>query len=84
MLKKDVAFKWDDICQQAFEKLKEHLVSAPILAYPRFKSDVPFVLETDTSIQGLGAVLAQKQVDGKVHPIAYILGVSTVMSRTKN
>ena len=56
---KDVAFTWDGTCQQAFEELKECLISAPVLAYPQFKSDVPFVLETDASIHGLGAVLAQ-------------------------
>ena len=32
---------------------------------------VDFVLETDTSHQGLGAVLSQRQEDGKLHPIAY-------------
>ena len=32
---------------------------------------MPFVLEIDASIQGLGTVLAQKQAHGKVHPIAY-------------
>ena len=31
----------------------------------------PFVLETDASIDGLGAVLSQTQEDGKLHPIAY-------------
>ena len=66
-----MCFQWDDSCQQAFTQLKECLVSAPVLVYPRFKADVPFVLETDASVQGLGAVLAQKQADGKVHPIAY-------------
>ena len=40
-----------------------------MLAYPSFDKD--FVLETDASILGLGAVLSQKQVDGKLHPIAY-------------
>ena len=29
------------------------------------------MLETDASIQGLGAVLSQRQADGKIHPIAY-------------
>ena len=33
---------------------------------------MPFVLETNASIHGLGTVLAQKQADGKVHPIAYV------------
>ena len=41
----------------------------PILRYPDFNKD--FVLETDTSIRGLGAVLNQEQSDGMLHPIAY-------------
>ena len=40
-----------------------------MLAFPNFKKD--FLLETDASISSLGAVLAQKQDDGKVRPIAY-------------
>ena len=49
--------------------LKERLVTPPVLAYPAF--DVNFTLETDASIQGLGAVLSQPQADGKLHPVAY-------------
>ena len=45
------------------------LSSGPILAFPDF--DKPFLLEMDTSGKGLGAVLSQKQVDGRYHPIAY-------------
>ena len=40
-----------------------------MLAYPDF--GVPFILETDASGNGLGAVLAQGQDDGLVRPIAY-------------
>ena len=56
---------------QSFVELKNRLTSAPVLAYPRFDVNVPFILETDASAQGLGAVLSQTQSDGKVHPIAY-------------
>ena len=40
-----------------------------MLAFADFKN--PFLLETDTSIEGLGAVLSQKQDDGQYHPVAY-------------
>ena len=66
---KDVPFTWSDEAESAFVTLKSKLVTPPVLAYPRFGEE--FTLETDASIQGLGAVLSQKQDDGKLHPIAY-------------
>lgn len=63
-----VPFKWDKECQDAFEDLKQTLVTAPILGYPDFQK--PFILETDASYKGLGAVLSQQQ-DGKMRVIAY-------------
>ena len=44
-------------------------MEAPILVHPDF--DKPFVLETDASAQGLGALLSQVQDDKRLHPIAY-------------
>ena len=71
LLKKDAVFEWTPECECAVGRLKEALTQAPVLAYPRFDSKHPFVLETDASPKGLGAVLAQEQEDGKVHPIAF-------------
>ncbi|MGH0176852.1 UNVERIFIED_CONTAM: hypothetical protein FKN15_073716 [Acipenser sinensis] len=59
---------WTRECNACFQALKTKLVSSPILAYADFSK--PFVLETDASHQGLGAVLSQEQ-DGKLRPIAF-------------
>ena len=53
----------------AFQELKMKCLTALVLAFTDFKK--PFPLETDASIEGLGAVLSQKQDDGQYHPIAY-------------
>ena len=42
---------------------------SPRLAYPQFGND--FLLETDTSGVGLGAVLSQEQSNGTIWPIAF-------------
>ena len=55
-MRKEQPFYWNDECQQAFEQLKQKLVLPPILIYPNF--DKPFILFTDASSFGLGAVLA--------------------------
>ena len=54
---------------EAFETLKKKCMTAPVLAFTDLEK--PFVLETDASGIGLGAVLLQEQEDRKLHPVAY-------------
>ena len=68
LTKKNVKFNWDQSCQAAFEILKEKLCSAPILAFP--KPGLKYILDTDASDVGIGAVLSQVQ-EGKERVIAY-------------
>ena len=51
----------------AFQALKQAHMSAPSLPSPTKE----FLLETDASREGLGAVLSQKQEDGQDHLVAY-------------
>ena len=60
--------EWTEAADSAFEHLKKLCISTPILAYPDYK--LPFVLHTESSSEGLGAVLYQKQ-NGKLRVIAY-------------
>ena len=54
-------FIWSADCQAAFLELKGQLIIPPVLASPNFARD--FVIETDASIDGIGAVLGQYQDD---------------------
>ena len=69
LTRKETQFCWSTDCASAFNQLKTMLTSAPVLAYPSF--DQEFILETDASIQGLGAVLSQKRTDNRLHLVAY-------------
>ena len=53
----------------SFLRLKDHLISPPVLSYPDFGKG--FVLHTDASGDGLGTMLEQVQEDGRSHPVAY-------------
>ena len=59
----------NEAARDVFHKLKKAVMSAPVLAYP--DPDKEYLLETDASKLGLGAVLSQKQADGRYHPVAF-------------
>ncbi|KAL4277816.1 hypothetical protein GQ457_03G008370 [Hibiscus cannabinus] len=58
LLQKGVKYEWSDARQQAFEKLKEALINAPVLTQP--VSGKGFVVYSDASYVGLGCVLMQE------------------------
>ena len=62
-------FKWTAEHQESFNKLKEALTSAPVLAYPDYMKS--FILETDTSLKGLGTVLSQGDDEGNYRIISF-------------
>ena len=76
--KKSEPVKLSPEALEAFNILKEKCVNAPVLSFPDFKK--PFLLKMDASGKGLGAVLSQKQNDGRYHPVAY---ASQTMNETE-
>ena len=60
---------WSAECEHAFNSLKKALCKSPILCNPNF--DKPFILQTDASDYGVGAVLSQKDEEGNDKPISY-------------
>ena len=62
-------FIWTTLHQESFDKLKDALTSAPVLPYPDYSKR--FILETDASLKGLGAVLTQEDDKGNFRVISY-------------
>lgn len=63
LLKKN-SFTWSQLATKSFTALKEAMTKAPLLSLPDFTQI--FIIETDASSTGIGAVLIQLE-----HPIAF-------------
>ena len=66
---KDSVFAWSEEHQKVFEELKSKITQNPVLALPDYSK--PFILTTDASDLGTGAVLTQKYPDNKERVIGY-------------
>ena len=69
LTKKHTKFLWNDAHTKAFTCLKRLLCQAPVLSYPNFQQS--FILQTDASNLGVGAVLSQKNQYGHDHVLSY-------------
>ena len=69
LLKKNNKFVWSEASQNALDKLKLALTSAPILAFPDMSREL--ILTCDASLSGLGYILGQIGDDNKEHVIEY-------------
>ena len=72
-------FSWTAEHSHAFDALKTALLSAHVLSPPNFESD--FVLDTDASEVGLGAVLSQLDSRGVLRPVEFWSRRLTVKTR---
>ncbi len=84
MLSKRNEFKWGKIEHEAFEKLKELMISKPSLELPT--EDGEFILDTDASKVGIGAVLSQRNVeaDGQMRERVISYGSKSLLAAQRN
>ncbi|GFT88931.1 retrovirus-related Pol polyprotein from transposon 297 [Trichonephila clavipes] len=61
---------WTTECENAFRELKGKLIDKPVLYAPNFERE--FIVQTDASNAGMGAVLTQLTEQGEEHPILYL------------
>jgi hypothetical protein len=80
LLKTDATFVWTDNRQQAFEQLKQALITAPMLALPDFPRQ--FILTTDASTSSIAYILSQKDSDGRERAVNYA-GLALHVNETK-
>ena len=69
LTKKTEKWSWNPEADKAFKELKNRFTTAPILAH--FEAKRPVIIETDASDFAIGAILSQRDEEGKLHPVAF-------------
>jgi len=69
LTKKTDKWAWNNEADAAFTELKQRFTTAPILAH--FDAQKPVIIETDASDFAIGAVLSQRDNEGRLHPVAF-------------
>jgi RNase H-like domain found in reverse transcriptase/Reverse transcriptase (RNA-dependent DNA polymerase) len=69
LTKKDVPFAWTPRCTAAVQRLKQIVLSDPVLQQPH--PDRPYTLEVDASQYATGAILQQPNDTGRLCPVRY-------------
>ena len=69
LIQKDIPWKFDSSCHDAFNSLKKAFISAPILTH--WIPDAQLIVETDVSDYALAAILFIVNEDNEVHPVAF-------------
>ena len=67
-------FEWKDEHETAFEEAKQVLASCGPLAFPDKSGECQLVLTTDSSDEGYGGVLSERQANGVEKPLGYFSG----------
>jgi len=86
LTKKAAPWVWTEAQTTAFEILKKLMCSKPVLTQPQY--DKPFIVHTDASAYGVGAILLQegevnpqKPTKPRLHPITYYSATFTPTER---
>ena len=69
LMKKDAPFNWTQKCTDTLKQLIKAVMSEPVLYQPDWSKQ--FELEVDTSLFAIGAVLFQRDDEGRRRPISY-------------
>ena len=69
LIQKDIPWKFDSFCQDAFNSLKKAFTSAPILTH--WIPNAQLIVETDVLDYTLAAILSVVNEDNEVHPVAF-------------